>query len=173
MSLPGGGHHAAATVRRPRSPCGRPPFRFPLLGERARVRASVQPTLFQIEPRNELPPSASRIPHPTDSVNPVNSVSHQCCLSGGPPQGAHGVCLSWRGGERMFCVMHQPAFSSLRHLRHVHGSNCERHEITFPSNRAVGAAAQSNSTVSIAPPRHPSTKNSALFRRHDGYSAKS
>jgi hypothetical protein len=81
--------------------------------------------------------------------------------------------LSWRGGGSTFCVMHQSAFSWLRHRRHLPGANCERHQITFPSNRAVGAAAQSNSTVSIAPPRHPSTINSALFRRPDGYSAKS
>ena len=84
-----------------------------------------------------------------------------------------GVCLSWRGGGSTFCLMHRPAFSWLRHVRHVPGSNCRRHEITFPSNPTVGAAAQSNSTVSIAPPRHPSTKNNAHFRRHDGYSARS
>ena len=84
-----------------------------------------------------------------------------------------GVCLSWRGGGSTFCVMHQRAFSWLRRLGQVPGANCERHEVTFPSNPTLGAAAQSNSTVSIAPPRLHSTKNNALSRRPDGYSARS
>jgi hypothetical protein len=27
--------------------------------------------------------------------------------------------LSWRSGGSTFCVMHQPAFSSLHHFRHI------------------------------------------------------
>ena len=46
------------------------------------------------------------------------------------------------------------------------------HGFTFPSKSTAGSAAQFNSSVSLAPPRLLDLQNHALWRRHEGYTAK-